>query len=125
IIGGGELKPQLAAEIARAGLTDRVELCGPMPQEALVSLYQEADLFVLPCVVLDNGDRDGIPNVLVEAMRSGVPVVSTEVSRIPELVKDQEPGILVPPRDCAALAAAIAGLLDDPARARRLAQQGQ
>jgi glycosyltransferase involved in cell wall biosynthesis len=121
IVGGGDQRGALEAEIARAGLAGVVELTGAMPQEELLPQYERASLFVLPCVVTDNGDRDGIPNVLVEAMRMGVPVVSTAISGIPELVIDDETGVLVPPRDPRALASAIAALLDDPARAQRLA----
>jgi glycosyltransferase involved in cell wall biosynthesis len=123
IVGGGEQRETLQVAIQRAGLEGTVELCGAMPQEKLLALYQEAAAFVLPCVVTDNGDRDGIPNVLVEAMRMRVPVVSTEISGIPELVLHDQTGLLVPPHDAQALAGAIAALLDDPERARRLAAQ--
>jgi glycosyltransferase involved in cell wall biosynthesis len=123
IVGGGERRGALEAAIQRAGLKGTVELCGAMPQEKLLALYREAAAFVLPCVVTDNGDRDGIPNVLVEAMRMGVPVVSTAISGIPELVLHDRTGLLVPPHDAQALADAIAALLDDPERARRLAAQ--
>ena len=123
IIGGGDQRAALQRAIERAGLTEVVELTGAMPQEQLLAQYADAAVFVLPCVVTDNGDRDGIPNVLVEAMRLGVPVVSTAISGIPELVIDGETGLLVPPRDPGALAKAIGALLDDPARARLLAEQ--
>ncbi|HJZ88316.1 MAG TPA: glycosyltransferase family 4 protein [Polyangia bacterium] len=123
LVGGGEQRRALEAQIARAGLQRTVELCGPLPQEKLLALYENAAVCVLPCVVTDNGDRDGIPNVLVEAMRMGVPVVSTAISGIPELVIDGQTGVLVPPRDPQALAAAIIALLDDPERAHRLAVQ--
>jgi len=123
IVGGGDQRRALEDEIARAGLTGIVELVGAMPQERLLAEYQRASVFVLPCIVTDNGDRDGIPNVLVEAMRMGRPVVSTAISGIPELVIDGKTGLLVPPRDPDALAEAIASLLDDPARAGELAAQ--
>jgi glycosyltransferase involved in cell wall biosynthesis len=123
IVGGGDQRKALEAQVARAGLEGVVELSGPMPQEDLLALYEDAAVFVLPCVVTDNGDRDGIPNVLVEAMRMGVPVVSTAISGIPELVLDGKTGLLVPPRDAEALANAIAALLDDPERACGLARQ--
>jgi glycosyltransferase involved in cell wall biosynthesis len=120
LVGGGQERHSLEAAIARAGLQNTIELCGPLPQERLFPLYQQAAVFVLPCIVTDDGDRDGIPNVLVEAMRMGVPVVSTAISGIPELVRDGETGMLVPPRDANALAEATCALLDDPDRAQGL-----
>jgi glycosyltransferase involved in cell wall biosynthesis len=120
IVGGGEMKESLRGQIAEAGLQDRVELLGPRPQEELIDLYREAAIFALPSIVAESGDRDGIPNVLVEAMRLGVPVVSTTVSGIPELVIDGETGLLVLPRDAPALASALARLLDDAALRARL-----
>jgi glycosyltransferase involved in cell wall biosynthesis len=123
IVGGGDQRAALESEIARAGLQGTVELTGPMPQEELFAWYEGAGVFALPCVVTNNGDRDGIPNVLVEAMRMGVPVISTAISGIPELVIDGKTGLLVPPRDPLALADAITALLDDPDRARSLAAQ--
>jgi glycosyltransferase involved in cell wall biosynthesis len=96
-------------------------LLGARPQDEVIDLYRTATVFALPCVVLENGDRDGIPNVLVEAMRLGLPVVSTAVSGIPELVVDEETGLLVPPRDVEALASDLARLLDDPDLRARLA----
>jgi glycosyltransferase involved in cell wall biosynthesis len=77
-------------------------------------------VFVLPCLIADDGDRDGIPNVLVEAAATGVPIVSTHVSGITELVADGETGCLVPPRDPVALAAAVERLLDSPDLRARL-----
>jgi glycosyltransferase involved in cell wall biosynthesis len=121
IIGGGDQRAALEAEIERAGLRGVVEVGGAMPQEKLIAEYERAALFVLPCVVTENGDRDGIPNVLVEAMRMGVPVISTAISGIPELVIDGETGLLVPPRDPHALARAIERLLGDPVLAQSLA----
>ena len=119
IVGSGELKDALRRQIAAAGLDDRVRLLGPRPQGELIDLYCAATIFALPCIVAESGDRDGIPNVLVEAMRLGVPVVSTAVSGIPELVIDGETGLLVPPRYAPALATALARLLDDaPLRAQ-------
>jgi glycosyltransferase involved in cell wall biosynthesis len=123
IVGGGNQRDALQDAIRRVGLEGTVELCGAMPQEKLLDLYREAAAFALPCVVTDNGDRDGIPNVLVEAMRMGVPVVSTAISGIPELVVHDRTGLLVPPRDAQALADSIGALLDDPVRARRLAER--
>jgi glycosyltransferase involved in cell wall biosynthesis len=121
IVGGGQMKDALRRHIAEVGLDERVELLGARPQDEVIELYRTATVFALPCVVLDNGDRDGIPNVLVEAMRLGLPVVSTAVSGIPELVGDETTGLLVPPRDAEALASALARLLDDAQLRTRLA----
>jgi glycosyltransferase involved in cell wall biosynthesis len=121
IVGGGDLKETLRRQVSEAGLADRVTLLGPRPQEELIALYHKATIFALPSVVAESGDRDGIPNVLVEAMRLGLPVVSTDVSGIPELVIDEETGLVVPTRDAPALAAALARLLDDAALRTRLA----
>ena len=121
IVGDGEMREPLTRQVAAAGLEECVALLESRPQEALLELYRGATLFALPCIVTDNGDRDGIPNVLVEAMRLGVPVVSTQVSGIPELIKNEQTGLLVPPRDASALADALARLLDDPCLRDRLA----
>jgi glycosyltransferase involved in cell wall biosynthesis len=88
---------RIARMVREAGLEGCVELRGPVGQDALRSLYRQASLFVLPCQVVADGDRDGIPNVLAEAMATGLAVVSTDVSGIPELVSNGVDGLLVPP----------------------------
>lgn len=125
IIGEGPLRARLEQQIQGLALTGRVELCGAEPHERVVEEYRQATLFALPCVVAENGDRDGIPNVLVESLYMGVPVVSTPVSGIPELIQSERNGLLVPPRDSAALAGAIAQLLDSPPQCRHLAAAGR
>jgi len=122
IYGDGPLQDELAATIARLDLADTVELAGVCPQHELVPVFQRADLFVLAPFITEDGDRDGVPNVLVEAMACGLPVVSTAVSGVPELVHHEANGLLVPPHDAPALAAALAALLDDPLRRARLGQ---
>lgn len=124
IAGSGEMKDTLSHCIAEAGLEGCAELLGALPQEELIGLYRAATIVVLPSIVTETGDRDGIPNVLVEAMRLGRPVVSTDVSGIPELIIDGETGLLVPPRDAPALARALGRLLDDGALRRRLMTGG-
>ena len=113
---------RIAATIEALGLRDVVTLAGPVSQEELRQIYAEADLFVLPCRVMDDGDRDGIPNVLAEAMAFGLPVVSTAISGIPELVADGQNGLLVPERDSAALAQAMQRLLASPELRAQLGQ---
>ena len=121
----GSAGDALRAQIARLRLDGSVELHGPVTQDQLREVYHEAQIFALPCRILDDGDRDGFPNVLAEAMASGVPVVSTAISGIPEMVDDGVHGLLVPPQDAAALAAAIARLLDDPELHARIAAAGR
>ncbi len=124
IIGGGPLRDSLREQIAQAGLAELITLEPPCPQEELVARYQEAAVVTLPCVELENGDRDGIPNVLVEAMAMGVPVVSTSISGIPELITHQRTGMLVPPRDVESLASALIMLLNKPYLRERLGREG-
>lgn len=121
IVGEGPLRPALEADVARRGLADLITLKGAMTHADLLDFYQEADVFALaPCIVAD-GDRDGIPNVIVEAMASGVPVVSTAVSGIPELVLDNVTGLLAPSESPRNLAEALRRLLGDPQIGVRLA----
>lgn len=121
IVGEGPLRAALQADIARRGLDKQVALRGAMTHSQLVSLYQMADMFALSPQVTEDGDRDGIPNVIAEAMASGVPVVSTAISGIPELVWDDMTGLLVLPQSPTELANAMRRLLDEPETAVRLA----
>jgi glycosyltransferase involved in cell wall biosynthesis len=125
IVGFGPLQAQLEALIRDLGLQECVFLAGKMTQDKLIQEYRQADLFVLPCLVADDGDRDGIPNVLVEAMAMRIPVVSTPVSGIVELVEPMENGLLAPERDLEALTAAIEMLLDDAGLRERLGSNGR
>ena len=122
IIGTGPLKPALEAQVQRLGLQDRVTFLGVQPQEAVRPAYRRATLFALPCVVSADGDRDGIPNVLLEAMASGVPVVSTAVVGIPEWIQSGHNGLLVDPHNPAMLADAVDLLLGDADLRDRLAR---
>lgn len=106
IIGEGKDRQELEELIAASGLTEVVHLLGAMEQKAVINAVKSADLCVLPCVVDKNGSIDGIPVVLMEAMVMGIPVISTKLSGIPELVKDGA-GILVEPEDVNGLSAAI------------------
>lgn len=119
-IGGGELADELRAEVDRLGLADRVDLRGSQPQDAVLDAYRACDLFVLPSRIAADGDRDGLPNVLVEAASQGVACVSTPISGIVELIRDGENGALVPPDDPQVLAHALAHLIRSPAERDRL-----
>jgi glycosyltransferase involved in cell wall biosynthesis len=122
IIGEGPLRSVLDARIAQAGLEDRVTLHGAQPHEVVRAAYERAAIFVLPCVVAEDGDRDGIPVVLLEAMACGVPVVSTSVVGIPELIHSGREGLIVPPNEPRELADALARLLVDVPLRERLAR---
>ncbi|WP_118133207.1 glycosyltransferase [Oceanicella sp. SM1341] len=106
-IGGGELKEALAGRAASLGLTSRITWLGKRDQDEVVAAMREADLFVLPSKIAGDGDRDGLPNVLMEAASQGLPILSTAVSAIPEFIGDGVHGRLVPPGDPRALAAAL------------------
>jgi colanic acid/amylovoran biosynthesis glycosyltransferase len=125
LIGEGPCRPALEEAIERLGLGERVTLRGALPQEELQQHWSAASLFVLPCVIAPDGDRDGIPVALMEAMQQGLPVVSTPVSGIPELVQDGVTGRLVPEGDPEALAACIEEVLADPELRARLADAGK
>jgi glycosyltransferase involved in cell wall biosynthesis len=115
VIGGGPDQQELGRQIAALDVADRVRLEGPMPQEQLLPLLRGADAFVLPCVLAQDGDRDGIPVSLMEAMAYGIPCVSTELSGIPELIESGKEGLLVPEKDAPALAGALERLARDAA----------
>src|SRR5262249_5946845 len=108
IVGASPLHTAIENVISSAGLGQDVALLGPMTQARLIEHLGEADLFALAPCIAEDGDRDGIANVIVEAMAIGVPVVSSHISGIPEMVIHEKSGLLVPPRDSAALAAAMA-----------------
>jgi glycosyltransferase involved in cell wall biosynthesis len=125
LAGGGDL---LAGFRAAAAAWPRVHLPGPVLHGDLPDLYRAADLFVLPAVHDRNGNVDGLPNVILEAMATGLPVVATQVSGIPLAVAsgdEEETGILVPEGDAAALGRALAALLANPERARAMGERGR
>ena len=121
----GEHTEEVKRRIASHNLEQSVRLAGPMPQASLFEEYRRASMFCLPCRVLDNGDRDGIPNVLVEAMACGLPVVTTAISGIPEVVKDGINGLLVPTENPEALADAMMRINENHSLARHLADEAQ
>lgn len=122
IIGTGPLRRTLKAQVKRLGLENHVKFFGAQPQEMVRSAFDRATAFALPCVIAADGDRDGIPTVLLEAMASGTPVVSTNVSGIPELIDSGRDGLLVVPNNPQLLADALDHLLTDSLLRDRLAQ---
>ena len=121
VAGEGPLRRSLQRLAGRLGIREHVRLEGACTQQEIEALYQQGvGAFVLPCEVADDGDRDGIPVALMEAMAREVPVVTTAVSGIPELVTHDVHGLVVPPRDVDALARAVARLIEEPDLCRRL-----
>lgn len=125
IVGGGPQESLLRQMIRSSGLESYVSLEGVVFQEHLKDYLKQADVFVLPCIVASDGDRDGIPNTLIEAMAMGIPVVSTRVSGIPELIEHEHTGLLVAEKDEQALAEALGRLLNDEPLRLRLGQAGR
>lgn len=125
IIGAGELEQELAGRIHALGLEDTVELTGPRPQQEVKLAIQSAAVFAAPCIVGHDGNRDGLPTVLLESMALGTPCISTDVTGIPEVLKDGITGLLVPQEDPIGLANALERLLTDPELGASLARQAR
>jgi glycosyltransferase involved in cell wall biosynthesis len=125
IVGQGPEEAKLRRMIASAGLAAHVQLAGAVFQEKLTHYLADAQVFALPCVVATDGDRDGIPNTLIEAMAMELATVSTEVVGIPELIEHEKSGLLVAPHDSLGLANALARLLDDEALRYALGKAGR
>jgi glycosyltransferase involved in cell wall biosynthesis len=125
IVGEGPLRDDLEAQIRQLGLENVVTLCGALPHQAVIDKYKQSSLFALPCVVQADGERDGIPNVILEALAMELPVVSTRHSGIPEVIEDGENGLLVPPETEIPLVDALAQLLDDPELRQKLGSKGR
>ena len=123
-VGSGALSDALKARAAELGLADRIEWHGAEGQASVIERYRTCDLFVLPSREAGDGDRDGLPNVLMEAQSQGLACLSTTFSAIPELIVDGETGVLVPPGDREALADALARLISDPLERVRLGEAG-
>lgn len=118
IVGYGPLQTRLEAQIKSLGV-ECVHLTGPVPYDSLGAYYAEAVVFVLSCLSTESGE-DGVPTVIVEAMAAGLPVVSTLLAAIPEVVLHERTGLLVPQRDPEALASALGGLLISPTLRHRM-----
>src|SRR5437016_8742155 len=124
IIGEGQLENELRAQIDQLNLQDRVALSGAKPQREVRQRLAAASVFVLPSVVDAEGGMDNLPTVIMEAMATGLPVVSTKIGGIPEMVIENETGFLVQPGDAVAMADAISKIVGDASVARRLGPSG-
>ena len=124
IIGEGPLENELRAQIEQLDLQNRAALSGAKPQREVRQRFAAASVFVLPSVVDPEGGIDNLPTVIMEAMATGLPVISTNIGGIPEMVVENETGFLVQPGDAAALAGAIEKLINDRPLAQRLGQAG-
>ena len=121
VVGDGPLRGKLEALVVELGLTGRVAFLGGLPHTEVKQRLRLAHVFVLPSVTASNGDMEGIPVALMEAMAAGLTVVSTTHSGIPELIDDQGTGFLAPERDVAALAHKLAWVAEHPAECERIA----
>ena len=125
LVGRGPFEGRIRKRISQLGLEDAVELAGGKTQAQVLDLLHRSDAMVLASVVTPEGRTEGIPNSLMEAMACRLPVVSTRISGIPELIEDGVNGLLAPQRDAVALAAALAALQDDPDRAVEMGRRGR
>ena len=124
-VGGGPELAGLKQDARALGIAERITWYGALTQPDVLARYRAADVFVLSSRVAGDGDRDGLPNVLMEAQSQGLPCVATDVSGIPELIEDDATGLLVAPRDRDALTRALARLVGDPALRARLGEAGR
>ncbi len=122
IVGEGPMEEELRAAAAD---DSRIQIAGPKSEMEIIKLLGRSSIFALPCVDDAAGGKDNLPTVIMEAMAAGVPVISTPVAGVPEMVKDAGTGYLVPPRDVTSLTARLAELLDDPARAVEMGAKGR
>jgi glycosyltransferase involved in cell wall biosynthesis len=124
-VGDGPDRKALNDLVEHSGLSSKVRFHGSLTREQIARLLMDADVLTAPSVPTRDGRREGIPVVLMEAMGSGVPVIASDLSGIPELVNDQLTGLLVPPRDAGAIADALERFIQDPGVRRRLGNAGR
>lgn len=124
IVGGGPEHPQLQNMINAYGLNKKVHLVGPQTQETIRQLLQHTTIFALPSIITADGDRDGLPNVILEAMACGLPIVTTRASAANEAVTNKQNGILVRPESFDHFASALRHLIENPEYARQLGRAG-
>ena len=125
LIGDGDDREKILGLINELGLYDCCQWLGTRTHDEVLEQFRASDLFVLGCEIAENGDRDGIPNVLVESLAMGVPAISTTVSAIPEILKDGETGLTIPPGDPTAMAESIMRLLEDDQLRCRIIDNGR
>jgi colanic acid/amylovoran biosynthesis glycosyltransferase len=125
LVGRGPLEDELRALAQRLGLTDRITWHGTLTEEQVRERFAAADLFVLPSIVAANGDQEGLPNVLLEALAAGCPAIGTATAGAPELLREEATCLLAMPGDTASLAAAIEHVLVEPDDAARRAEHGR
>jgi glycosyltransferase involved in cell wall biosynthesis len=125
IIGEGPLEAELKSQIARENLGSRVKLTGSQTQEQIKLRLAQATIFVLPCRREKEGGMDNLPTVIMEAMAAGLPVISTPLAGVPEMVVHDVTGELAPEKDPKAICAAMERLISDPIRARRMGDRGR
>ncbi len=124
LVGDGETMPALKRQARELGLQDRIQWSGLLPQDEVLKHYQNADIFVLPSRITRDGDRDGLPNVLMEAQSQNLACVSTAISGIPELITHEVSGLLVEPGNVQQLSKALHELITNPDKREKLASQG-
>jgi len=124
-VGDGPDRTMLTRLVDQAGLSEKIRFHGRLTRDEIARLLQDADVLAAPSVPTRDGRREGIPVVLMEAMGSGVPVIASNISGIPELVEDSVSGLLVPPRDATSLAMALESCISDPELRQRLGQAGR
>lgn len=125
IVGDGTEYNKLNKLVKNYNLDKIVILTGALPFDEIMKLYKKASIFVLPCIIASNNDRDGIPNTILEAMAFGIPVISTEISGIPEVIEDMKTGLLIKEKDPDALAEAIERLIKDETLRDKLGKNGR
>jgi len=125
LIGDGDERDRIMTRIVDLGLAERVRWLGVRPHDDVIREFARADLFVLGCRVAESGDRDGIPNVLVESLAMGLPAVGTTVSGLPEILVPEQTGLVVPPDDPGAMARAVERLLTDRELRHRVQVKGR
>jgi glycosyltransferase involved in cell wall biosynthesis len=124
IAGEGPERRYLESAINRFGLSETVHLLGECSTEEVVSLFKQAHVFALPCIIAPDGDRDSLPNVILESLAAGIPVVTTPVAGIPEVIVHGHTGLLAPPGDARILAEMIEELLKSASLCRILSTFG-
>ena len=124
-IGGGPLRDDLIDMAKVLGISDKCEFRGALPQSEVLETYRKSDLFILPSRIDEDGDRDGLPNVIVEAQSQKLPVISTNISGIPELIETERNGVLIEPDDVKALAQQLERLIKDPDLRVKMGLEGE